>query len=152
MPAPALTVRLGRGDEDFGFLAVIRRDESLSEVDRVMLQAMGATVGAGLRSVRTIREVRKLADRDPVTGLQNHRSVHQRLANEIERANRERIFLDPEEGDRLAHRLGAIIADEFVRLVGGIVHVATSAFALSARCLAPYALAGGAICRPIQSW
>ncbi len=124
--APALTVRLGRGDEDFGFLSVIRRDESLSEVDRVMLQAMGATVGAGLRSVRTIREVRKLADRDPVTGLQNHRSVHQRLANEIDRATREQrpvslLMMDLDNFKLFNDTYGHPAGDEVLKRVSGVL-------------------------------
>ncbi|MCC2669613.1 MAG: diguanylate cyclase and metal dependent phosphohydrolase [Armatimonadetes bacterium] len=83
-----LLVRMGREGEDFGRLIIVRASGEFGDGDLSILRAIGSDIGGALRSVRLISEARRLADRDPVTGLHNHRSVYQRLHSEVEKAGR----------------------------------------------------------------
>jgi diguanylate cyclase (GGDEF)-like protein len=84
----AVAVRMGRDGEDFGRLMLAKLAGEFSEEEVAILRAIGSDIGGALRSVRLISEARRLADRDPVTGLHNHRSVYQRLHSELERHER----------------------------------------------------------------
>ncbi|MFN3651703.1 MAG: diguanylate cyclase [Armatimonadota bacterium] len=81
-----LVAKMGRPDEALGFLALQRAEEPFSEMEAALLAAVASDIGAGLRSVRMLSEARRLADRDPVTGVLNHRSGYQRLYSEAEKA------------------------------------------------------------------
>jgi diguanylate cyclase (GGDEF)-like protein len=85
---PALSVRMGRDGEDFGRLMIAKAAGDFSDEEVSILRAIGSDIGGALRSVRLISEARRLADKDPVTGLHNHRSVYQRLHSELERHQR----------------------------------------------------------------
>jgi len=84
----AVAVRMGRDGEDFGRLMLAKAYGEFSDEEVSILGAIGSDIGGALRSVRLISEARRLADRDPVTGLHNHRSVYQRLHSELERHDR----------------------------------------------------------------
>jgi diguanylate cyclase (GGDEF)-like protein len=51
-------------------------------------QAIAAQMGVALESIQRLEEVRALADQDGVTGLLNHRAVHERLRVELLRSQR----------------------------------------------------------------
>ncbi|MGV3723599.1 MAG: bifunctional diguanylate cyclase/phosphohydrolase [Actinomycetota bacterium] len=84
----SVAVRMGRDGEDFGRLLLAKANGDFSDEEVSILRAIGSDIGGALRSVRLISEARRLADRDPVTGLHNHRSVYQRLHSELERHDR----------------------------------------------------------------
>jgi diguanylate cyclase (GGDEF)-like protein len=84
-PAQCLTVRMGTIGENFGYVTLIRWRGAFSEMDASVLSAVGTDIGNALRSIRMVSEARRLADRDPVTGLYNHRSAYQRLHADLER-------------------------------------------------------------------
>jgi diguanylate cyclase (GGDEF)-like protein len=88
VPVQCLSVRMGGGGEEFGYLSLVKHGDGFTTVDADILAAVATDLGNALRSVRMLSEARKLADRDPVTGLLNHRSVHQRLQSEVERHRR----------------------------------------------------------------
>jgi diguanylate cyclase (GGDEF)-like protein/putative nucleotidyltransferase with HDIG domain len=54
-----------------------------------MLESIGVEVGAALENARIYAEAVEAADRDSVTGLYNHRAIHQRLDSEFHRAERQ---------------------------------------------------------------
>jgi diguanylate cyclase (GGDEF)-like protein len=104
-----IAVPLLDGDESrIGTLAVFwrrtAREPGADEVD--LLEELAAAFGPPIENARRYQEARRLADQDPVTGLQNERYFGERLAREVSRARRyERrlallLFrLDVEDGD-----------------------------------------------------
>jgi diguanylate cyclase (GGDEF)-like protein len=80
-----VSARMGQAGEELGFVTLVRRDTEFSRVAASVVAAVGADIGGTLRSVRMVTEARRLADRDPLTGLLNHRSIRQRLNGEMER-------------------------------------------------------------------
>jgi diguanylate cyclase (GGDEF)-like protein len=73
-----------------GTLAVFwrrtERDPGADEVD--LLEELVASFGPPIENARRYEEARRLADMDPVTGLQNERYFDGRLAREVSRARR----------------------------------------------------------------
>jgi diguanylate cyclase (GGDEF)-like protein len=53
-----------------------------------LARTMANEAAMALENARLYEEARALADRDPLTGFYNHRYLHQRLAEEVTRANR----------------------------------------------------------------
>ncbi|CAN5271731.1 hypothetical protein BH18ACT14_BH18ACT14_16560 [soil metagenome] len=73
-----------------GTLAVFwrrtEREPGTYEVD--LLSELVASLGPPIENARRYEEARRLADMDPVTGLQNERYFDERLAREVSRARR----------------------------------------------------------------
>ena len=88
LPGSIAAVSLGKADDGMGYLCLTQWRGKFSESDWRLLDAVGHDIGNGLRSVRQISEARKLADHDPLTGLFNHRFVHQRLVQEVDKAKK----------------------------------------------------------------
>jgi diguanylate cyclase (GGDEF)-like protein len=83
-PAGCLTVRMGTAS-DAGYMLLIKWNGGFDEMDSILVGAVGSDIGGALRSVRMISEARRLADRDPVTSLFNHRSAYRRLHQDLEK-------------------------------------------------------------------
>lgn len=83
-PSSCVSVKMGREGDEYGYLMVVRWHGEFSDTDLSILQAVGSDISNALRSIRMISEARRLADRDPVTGLLNHRSAYQRLYSEVD--------------------------------------------------------------------
>lgn len=83
-PAVSLTAKLGKAGENLGYLTLSRWEGEFSEIDGAMVAAVASDIGNSLRNVRMVSEARRLADRDPVTGLLNHRNAYQRLHTELQ--------------------------------------------------------------------
>ena len=49
---------------------------------------MANEAAMALENARLYEDARKLADRDPLTGFYNHRFLHERLGEEVVRAQR----------------------------------------------------------------
>ncbi|HEX8464830.1 MAG TPA: diguanylate cyclase [Abditibacterium sp.] len=62
-----------------GIIGVTRRDGSFGRTDPEMLESIGLEVGTAYENARLYGAALEAADRDPVTGLFNHRATHQRL-------------------------------------------------------------------------
>jgi len=73
-----------------GSLAVYwRRTEREPGADHVdLLEELAASFGPPIENARRYQEARRLADLDPVTGLQNERYFDERLMREVSRARR----------------------------------------------------------------
>jgi len=86
-----IAVPLFDGNETrIGTLAVfwrrIEREPGADEVD--LLEELVASFGPPIENARRYQEARRLADIDPVTGLQNERYFGERLVREVSRARR----------------------------------------------------------------
>ena len=82
-----LAVPLLSRDTVVGLLGLFG-NESLPEQTCALAESMGAQLGVAVDNARRYEEAVDLADRDPLTGLLNHRAVHARLEQELRRANR----------------------------------------------------------------
>jgi len=73
-----------------GALGLLMRDASACDrADRAVLEeSIGAQLGVALDNARQCEDALILAERDPVTGLLNHRGLHERLDQEVHRAQR----------------------------------------------------------------
>lgn len=72
-----------------GAISLISAHEhECNSVDLHLSQAIGAELGVALENARRYDEMKRLADRDPVTGLLNHRAIHERLGQELKRTQR----------------------------------------------------------------
>jgi len=69
-----------------GMIGVIRWNTGVGQADRELLESIGIEVGMALENARLYEAAVAAADRDPVTGLYNHRAIHQRLRVEFQRA------------------------------------------------------------------
>jgi diguanylate cyclase (GGDEF)-like protein/putative nucleotidyltransferase with HDIG domain len=69
-----------------GMIGVIRWNGSFGATDPQMLESIGLEVGTALENARLYGAAVEAADRDPVTGLLNHRAIHQRLDTELQQA------------------------------------------------------------------
>ena len=70
--------------EKIGSLWVVKPDGDGKGPD--LLRAVAAHLATAIDNTRRYEEVLRLAERDPLTGLLNHRGIHQRLAVEGRRA------------------------------------------------------------------
>jgi diguanylate cyclase (GGDEF)-like protein len=77
-------VELEARGEKIGSLWVVKPDEVEKGPD--LVRAVGAQLATAIDNTRRYEEVLRLAERDPLTGLFNHRGIHQRLAVEGRRA------------------------------------------------------------------
>ncbi len=88
LPAPASLLRaplLWRG-RSVGAIGVIRWEGGFGHTDLQMLESIGLEVGTALENARLYGAAVEAADSDPVTGLLNHRAIHQRLEVELQQA------------------------------------------------------------------
>jgi diguanylate cyclase (GGDEF)-like protein len=77
---------LVRHGEPVGTMAVLRRSGHFSGGARNLLESISMEVGTAVTNAMSYRDAVEAADQDPVTGLLNHRAIHQRLKSEFERA------------------------------------------------------------------
>jgi diguanylate cyclase (GGDEF)-like protein/putative nucleotidyltransferase with HDIG domain len=71
-----------------GMIGVIRWRESFGPTEPELLEGIGMEVGTALENARLYGAAIDAADRDPVTGLYNHRALHQRLDKLMEKAQK----------------------------------------------------------------
>lgn len=74
--------------KQIGSIGVLRWDVEFGNTEPEMLESIGLEVGTAYENARRYRLALEAADRDAVTGLYNHRAIHQRLDAEFQRAAR----------------------------------------------------------------
>ncbi|MDQ3813034.1 MAG: diguanylate cyclase, partial [Armatimonadota bacterium] len=74
--------------EVLGVMGVLRRQKALAIDEAALLQSMAMEVGAALKNAHLYQEASRLADRDSVTDLLNHRAIQQQLNSCLSRARR----------------------------------------------------------------
>jgi diguanylate cyclase (GGDEF)-like protein/putative nucleotidyltransferase with HDIG domain len=88
LPGQCLIAPLLWQEKPVGMIAAICWQKSFDEGEPAMLESIAVEVGTALENARLYAAAVDAADRDPVTGLLNHRAVHQRLDEEFHRAQR----------------------------------------------------------------
>ena len=107
-------------------------------VDRQTLATIGAAFGLAYENQRRYDEARALADRDPVTGLFNHRYFHQRLEDLLESSRRSGeplglVLLDIDDFKLFNDTYGHPKGDEVLNLVAGRMKENDLGYAFAAR-------------------
>jgi len=85
-----------------------------------LARAMANEAAMALGNARLYEETRALADRDPLTGFFNHRFLHERLGEEILRAQRSQaplalLMIDLDDFKLVNDTLGHLFGDEVLR-------------------------------------
>ena len=99
---------------------IIDRPIELPERRLDLAQMMATEAAMALGNAQAYVTARALADRDPLTGFFNHRYLHERLAEEILRAQRSReplavLMLDLDDFKLVNDTLGHLFGDEILR-------------------------------------
>lgn len=121
-----LVARMGQAGENFGYVVLMRRSGPYSGIECAVLSAVASDVGNALRNIRAVSEARRLADRDGVTGLHNHRSVYQRLHAELEKHQKAGksmavIMMDLDNFKLFNDTYGHPAGDEVLKRVAGVL-------------------------------
>ncbi len=74
--------------ESLGALGAWREGAPLDEAERSLVAALALEVGAVLQNVQLYQETSRLADRDPLTDLLNHRAIQSQLNSILARTQR----------------------------------------------------------------
>jgi diguanylate cyclase (GGDEF)-like protein/putative nucleotidyltransferase with HDIG domain len=80
---PWLGVPLLAGGRLVGVMAVQRLGRAFSDEEASTLELLAGQIAAALENARLYAEARQLASRDPLTGLANHRALHERIDAEL---------------------------------------------------------------------
>ena len=80
-------------EQTLGWVGAARWSKDFGDSETKMLLSVGLQVGMALENARQYHAARHAADHDPVTGLLNHRAIHQFLDEALEEANREGLPL-----------------------------------------------------------
>ena len=89
-----------------------------------LARTMANEAAMALENARLYEDARKLADRDPLTGFYNHRYLHERLGEEVVRAQRSRrplsvLMLDLDDFKLVNDTFGHLFGDRVLRLDRG---------------------------------
>ena len=107
-----------------GALGLLLRDAPVGDrADRAVLEeSIGAQLGVALDNAQQYEDALILAERDPVTGLLNHRGFHERLDQEVHRAQRSGgqvslVMMDLDSFKIFNDTYGHPVGDDVLRLV-----------------------------------
>jgi diguanylate cyclase (GGDEF)-like protein len=107
--------------------------------ERLALARTMANEGAmALENARLYEEARKLADRDPLTGFYNHRFLHERLGEEVVRAQRARrplsvLMLDVDDFKLVNDTFGHLFGDRVLTFAADLIRSTLRASDVGAR-------------------
>ena len=103
-----------------------------------LARTMANEAALALENARLYEEARALADRDPLTGFYNHRYVHERLGEEVLRAQRTRqpvslLMLDLDDFKLVNDTFGHLFGDRVLRWVAERIRACLRASDVPAR-------------------
>ncbi len=103
-----------------------------------LARAMANEAAMALANAQLYETTRALADRDPLTGFYNHRYLHERLGEEILRAQRTRaplsvLMIDLDDFKLVNDTLGHLFGDDVLRWAGEQIRGALRASDVAAR-------------------
>ncbi len=103
-----------------------------------LARAMANEAAMALANARLYETTRALADRDPLTGFYNHRYLHERLGEEILRAQRARsplsvLMIDLDDFKLVNDTLGHLFGDDVLRWVAQQIRSALRGSDVAAR-------------------
>ncbi len=105
-----------------GMIGVLRYSGGFSKTDWELIEAIGLEAGTALKHAQQYTQARAAADLDPLTGLLNHRAIHQRLDETLEAAEAEKqsitvIMMDMNNFKMFNDTYGHPAGDEALRRV-----------------------------------
>ncbi len=109
------------------------------DTDRLNLaRTLANEASIALENARLYEEARALADRDPLTGFFNHRSLHERFGQEAVRARRSRrplslLMLDLDDFKLVNDTFGHLLGDDVLRWTADLIRKTLRASDVPAR-------------------
>lgn len=76
-----------------GMIGVLRYTGGFSKTDWELIEAIGLEAGTALKHAQQYTQARAAADLDPVTGLLNHRAIHQKLDETLDTAEADKTSI-----------------------------------------------------------
>jgi len=127
---PWLGVPLVIGGRLVGALAVQRTATPFTDEEAAILEALTWQIAAALENARRYAEAQRLASVDPLTGLVNHRAIHERLEAELRQAARQQrplavIMADLDNFKCFNDTYGHPVGDRVLRLVAEALRAET---------------------------
>ena len=103
-----------------------------------LAQTMANEAAMALENARLYEDARKLADRDPLTGFYNHRYLHERLGEEVVRAQRARrplsvLMLDLDDFKLVNDTFGHLFGDRVLTWTAELIRSTLRASDVPAR-------------------
>lgn len=125
--------------ESIGLAELLSRDGVIPDASRLTLaRTMANEAGIALENARLYEDARRLADRDPLTGFYNHRYLHERLGEELVRAQRTKrplalLMLDLDDFKLVNDTFGHLFGDRVLVHVADRIREALRASDVAAR-------------------
>lgn len=109
-----------------GMIGVVRWNATFGLTEQEMLESIGVEVGTALENARRYAVAVKAADGDSVTGLYNHRAIHQRLDEAFEHAHQHSqpltvIMMDLNNFKRFNDTYGHPVGDQVLKCVAKVL-------------------------------
>jgi diguanylate cyclase (GGDEF)-like protein len=110
-----------------GLVELLSQGRPVSDPGRLALaRTMANEAAMALENARLYEETRKLADHDQLTGFYNHRYLHERLGEEVVRAQRTKrplavLMLDLDDFKLVNDTFGHLFGDRVLVHVAGII-------------------------------
>src|SRR5512132_1947467 len=103
-----------------------------------LARTMANEAAMALENARLYEDARNLADRDPLTGFYNHRYLHERLGEEVVRAQRSRrplsvMMLDLDDFKLVNDTFGHLFGDRVLTWTAERIRGTLRAFDIAAR-------------------
>ena len=125
--------------EAIGLVELLSRAGAIADDRRLELaQTMANEAAMAFENARLYEQARRLADRDPLTGFFNHRYLHERLGEEVVRAQRTRrplsvLMLDLDDFKVVNDTFGHLFGDSVLVHVAERIRAALRAHDVPAR-------------------
>ncbi len=125
--------------ESIGLVELFSRGEIHADAERLeVARTMANEAAMALENAWLYEDARKLADRDPLTGFANHRYLHERLGEEVIRAQRGRqplslLMLDLDDFKLVNDTFGHLFGDRVLTWTAELIRSTLRASDLPAR-------------------
>jgi diguanylate cyclase (GGDEF)-like protein len=125
--------------QSIGLVELFSRSSITWDVERLQLgRTMANEAAMALENARLYEDARNRADRDPLTGFYNHRFLHERLGEEVVRAQRARaplslLMLDLDDFKLVNDTFGHLFGDRVLTWVGELLRSTLRASDVPAR-------------------
>lgn len=122
----------------FGDLVASRSHASFSRTDIELLENLARSLATSLTRTRAFAVAQEKADKDPMTGLLNHRAALERISLGLEHARLDNtsfavLMLDANNFKLFNDTYGHLVGDEVLRLIAGVLRDVSPEDAIVAR-------------------